>query len=485
DASWAVRDTRGAAFDSNGRLWFCSPQGVGCLDEESWTLFTGEEGLPYKDFTGVYSGEDGVMWFGTTIGAIRYDGDYWEYREGRRWVPGNDIRAIAVNQEGGAWLATNHGVGLIERRPMTLAEKAEFYEDEIDKYNRRTPFGYVMSAVLEKPGDKAQWRNRDDDNDGQWTGEYGAAECFAYAATKDPQARERATQAFEALRFFSQVTQGGSHPAPKGFPARTILPVEGARNPNLESSYSIESDVKRKESDLLWKVLHPRWPTSADGKWYWKCDTSSDELDGHYFINARYYDLVAETEEQKDRVRQVVRDMTDHLIEHDFKLVDHDGEPTRWANFSPDTLNRDPWWWTERGLNSLSILSYLRVAEHVTGDPKYGDIAEELAWKESFAANAMYPKYQRGPGSFVQFDDEMAFMNYYNLLLYEKDPRVREMILLSFHEYWELLESELDPFFNFAHAALCEGESVKSQWGTRDLSPAQDSLDEAVETLKR
>ncbi|MCA9438497.1 MAG: hypothetical protein KC978_22125, partial [Candidatus Omnitrophica bacterium] len=51
--------------------------------------------------------------------------------------------------------------------------------------------------------------------------------------------------------------------------------------------------------------------------------------------------------------------------------------------------------------------------------------------------------------------------------------------------YWELLESELDPFFNFAHAALCGGESVKSQWGTRDLSPAQDSLDEAVETLKR
>ena len=35
NASWAVRDVRGVAFDSEGRLWFASPQGVGCLGEAS------------------------------------------------------------------------------------------------------------------------------------------------------------------------------------------------------------------------------------------------------------------------------------------------------------------------------------------------------------------------------------------------------------------------------------------------------------------
>ena len=59
---------------------------------------------------------------------------------------------------------------------------------------------------------------------------YGAGECFAYAATGDPSARGRAKKAFEALKFLGDVTQGGSHPAPPGFVAPTILPTQG-RNP--------------------------------------------------------------------------------------------------------------------------------------------------------------------------------------------------------------------------------------------------------------
>ena len=64
---------------------------------------------------------------------------------------------------------------------------------------------------------------------------YGAGECFAYAATKDPAAKRRATKAFDALRFLSLVTQGGSNPAPSGFPARAILPVSGP-DPNIHDS---------------------------------------------------------------------------------------------------------------------------------------------------------------------------------------------------------------------------------------------------------
>ena len=101
--------------------------------------------------------------------------------------------------------------------------------------------------------------------------------------------------------------------------------------------------------------MSPRWPKSADGKWYWKSDTSSDELDGHYFFYALYYDLVAETEQEKQDVRQVVRDITDHLIDHNFTLVDWDGAVARWGHFDPATLNGKRFAWGDRGLNSLSI----------------------------------------------------------------------------------------------------------------------------------
>lgn len=479
----SAKDVRAITFDGRGRLWLASLEGVGLLAER-FHLFTGKEGLPYNDFTCMAAGPKGEIWFGTRLGAIRYNGREWAYRQGLRWLPYDHVRAVAVTPDGSAWFATEHGVGVIEKRPMTLAEKARFFEDEIDRRHRRTEFGFVLEVRVSEPGDKSQWTQHDSDNDGLWTSMYGTGECFAYAATKDPKAKERAQKAFDALRFLGEVTQGGSNPAPRGFVARTILPTSGP-NPN-EHDYTPERDRERQKRDAYWKVIVPRWPTSADGKWYWKTDTSSDELDGHYFFYAQYYDLVAETEAEKARVREHVRALTDHLIEHDFCLVDHDGKPTRWAVFSPKALNQDPSWFMERGLNSLSVLSYLVVAEHMTGDPKYRRAADELITKHHYAQNTLSPKFHHGIGSGNQSDDEMAFMSYYNLLKYEKDPKLRQIYALSFYNYWRMEEPEVNPFFNFAFASQCLGDTFTDPFGTYKTYPeSHDWLVASVQELKR
>jgi hypothetical protein len=199
----------------------------------------------------------------------------------------------------------------------------------------------VHGVSLSLAGDLGEWRNQDSDNDGLWTAMYGAGECFAWAATKDPAAKRRAKMAFEALRFLQTVTQGGTPPALPGLLARTILPV-GGRNPNEQDYTRAKDEQTRATRDKLWKVLVPRWPTSADGKWYWKADTSSDELDGHYFFYAAYYDLVADTPDEKLRVRQVVDALTSHLVDHNFQLIDWDGTPTRWGVYNPEALNDGP-----------------------------------------------------------------------------------------------------------------------------------------------
>lgn len=479
----SLEDARGAAFDAGG-LWVIGSEGLGRLERGAWKLWTAEDGLPVDDLAALAPGEPGVVWLGTPKGAVRFDGTTWEYRAGRRWLPHDEVRSIAVTKEGHAWFATPAGVGLIERRPLTLAEKARYFEEEIDKRHRRTPYGYVNGVHLPRPGDAREWVRHDSDNDGLWTAMYGAGECFAYAATKDPEARRRAQAAFEALRFLSRVTQGGTHPAPRGYPARTILPTDG-ENPN-ERRYTLERDREtRSTRDRLWKLLHPRWPVSADGKWYWKADTSSDELDGHYFFYAQYYDLVADGEEERARVREVVTALTDHLIGHDFRLVDWDGKPTRWGNYNPADLNQNPDWWIERGLNSLSMISYLKVAERVSGDPKYRDAAERLIREHHYATNLMVPKVHSGPGSGNQSDDEMAFMGFYNLLLYERDPVRRPMYARAFWGYWQLERFELNPFFNFAYAAVGQGETFRTPHRTLDLSPDGEWLAESVDTLKR
>ena len=324
DKSWAPKNIAGIA-SANGTLWFASPQGVGSFDGENWTLYTGTEGLPYNKFTCVAAGGDGAVWFGTEKGAIRFDDEHWSYRQGQRWLPDDKVNDIAVDKNGNAWIATDKGISFIERTPLTLAEKAKFYEDEIDRYNRRTPYGYVLEANLAKAGDKSNVSNHDSDNDGLWTSMYGAGECYAWAATGDPLAKERADNVFEAMEFLGTVTQGGSHPAPEGYVARTILPTSG---PNPNDGRIARDKETKKHNDGYWKIIDPRWPVSEDSVWYWKSDTSSDELDGHYYFYGLYYDLVAETEEEKARVRDHVRKLTDHLVLHDYQMVDHDGIPT-------------------------------------------------------------------------------------------------------------------------------------------------------------
>ncbi len=478
---WADSDVRGVTYDVKGQLWFATLAGVGCRElNGEWRFFEGKDGLPYNDFTCVAAGSDGSVWFGTRRGAIRFFDGKWAYRQGPRWLPHDEVRAIHVDDQNNAWFATPAGVGCIARRSLTLSEKASLYEAEIDRYIKRTSYGYVASSQLGAPGDKSQITHHDSDNDGLWTAMYGASQCLAYAVTESEASRERAKQAFEALRFLQVVTQGGDHSPPRGYVARTVLPISSS-DPN-RGRFAHDREF-RETRDHLWKVYEPRWPKSADGQWYWKSDTSSDELDGHYFFYPLYYDLVAETAAEKSRVREVVGQLTDHLIEHDFVLQDHDGKPTRWGVYRPSSLNHDINWVDERGINSLSMLSYLAVAHHVTGDDRYEGIALELRERHNYATNAMVPKMQRGIGSGNQSDDEMAFMSFFNLIKYTQDHELRSRYLSAFHSYWMLEQPERNPFFHFAYAAFAAEETLSTPFGERDLAPSGDWLRDSVETL--
>lgn len=493
DRSWAPVDVRAVEFDYDGRLWFASPQGLGSLDEMTgaWRLYDRHDGLPWNDFTSLAAAPDGTIWAGTTRGLVHLipgaspdDPPRWQYRQGRRWLPHDHVLEVQVDRDGTVRVETPAGSGAIHMRPMTLRRKAERFHEAIDRFHRRTPYGYVLGVALEQPGDTSAFRQSDSDNDGLWTSMYGAAECFRWAVTGEPEARENARKAFEALRFLQLVTQGGTPPAEPGFVARTILPADGP-DPNAGR---VESDRRfREERDGLWKVIDPRWPTSADGQWYWKSDTSSDELDGHFFFYGLYHDLVADSDAERTEVRETVLAIVDHLIDHGGSLVDHDGQRTRWAVFGPEQLNDDQDWWEERGLNSLSYLTYLRIAEHMASEAdrkaRYRDKARSLIEDHAYLANLRNPKVQSGPGTGNQSDDEMAFMNYYHLLKYERDEAVRSVAAHSLRQYWKVLEPERNPLFGFIHAAAIDGGSYRDAFDDETYSRTDYPLDDAVESL--
>jgi len=484
DSPFQLRLAKATARDRQGQVWYALPIGLARrASNGAWKLFTRHDGLPHSSITALAAAPDGSLWIGTTQGAIRFDGEHWEYRAGLRWLPDNHVQAIHVDASNTAYFRTPKGVSRIAPRRITLGEKARRYEEAIDARHRRTPYGYVLEVQLARPGDTANFKQSDSDNDGLWTAMYGAGECFAFAATKDDYFRRRARQAFDALKFLMDVTQGGTPPAPPGFAARTILPIAGP-DPNQHPGYTREGDQRKQQRDGLWKILQPRWGRSADGQWWWKTDTSSDELDGHYFFYAVYHDLVADAPE-KLRVKKAVEAMTDHLLDHGFNYIDHDGRPTRWGVFAPKMLNGDRNWWEERGLNSLSILTYLKIAHHVTGAAKYQQAFDTLIRDHGYQQNAMYAKPDTATGGGNQSDDEMAFMNYYNLVRLEKDPRHKQMWARSLAAYWQHEKAELNPFFAYTAEAMLRDAVFQDNEEPRPLSLQGAALPGALDTLRR
>src|SRR5207248_4540400 len=109
------------------------------------------------------------------------------------------------------------------------------------------------------------------------------------------------------------------------------------------------------ETEKIW------YQSPVDPNILCKGDTSSDELDGHYFAWYVYHELAA-TPDEKRQIREVVRAVTNNILDHDYTLVGHTGRKTRWGVWGPKFLNEDPRWWDERGLNSAELLCYLKVA---------------------------------------------------------------------------------------------------------------------------
>jgi hypothetical protein len=105
--------------------------------------------------------------------------------------------------------------------------------------------------------------------------------------------------------------------------------------------------------------------------WVWKGDTSSDTITGHYFAYGVILDHVAETQEEVDRVRWAIERITRYIISNDYYYIDITGIATKWGRWNPLDLNENMNYYSERGINSLEILSYLALAYSITGDELY------------------------------------------------------------------------------------------------------------------
>ncbi len=436
----------------DGALWVAQTGGITVYRKGKRVRdFSTGSHLPNLTVRALAEGPDGRIWAGTEYGLARFDGREWSVRLSRRWLLNNHVWDVAFDSQGTAWVATAGGVSAIYTRRLTLAQKFAHYHRIVLKRHIRPP-GFIGSCRLAAPGDTLHWKPEDSDNDGLHTGRYLAMESLRYAATGNPDARERARKAFHAMLQLQTITRT------PGFFARSIIPV----------TWKTMHDANRHFTEKQWALEHvknprnkrveKRWRLSADGKHLWKGDTSSDEMTGHMFGYLFYYDLAADKAEKK-LVRNLVCRIMDTIIRDGFVLKDIDGTHTKWAVWSPKLLNHDPDWAAERGINSLEMLSYLKAAFHISGNKKYERVYRNLIKKHHFAENARHAKTYN-PAWRTHIDDGLLPLVYPALFLYEKDPDLIKIYQESLDWWYDGVKRDRTPLVDFVYA-LCTGKPTQ------------------------
>jgi len=375
-------------------------------------------GVPLREITASALSPDGEIWIGGPEGAAQFADDEWRCYWGPRWLPDNNVLDIRFDSMD-VCLLTGKGWSRIARRTMSLDEKAAHYQELTEYQHERGGF-IARSVVL------PELHYRATDNDGLWTGIYAAAQAFRYATTSDPRAKDASDRSLRAMIELERVT------GLPGFPARCII---------------------RPEEDGV---------VATDGEWQsspvvpgvrWKGDTSSDELSGHFFA---YY--ICHNLTKNPLAAGAAARILDHLLRHGLRLVDADGQPTEWADFSPASLNRDPKWDHEKGLNSLCILAYLQVGFEITGEERYRAMFRRLVDVHGYLRNAQRQKMMP-PNEVNHSDDQLAFLAFYTLVHSLPEGNDRDLVLDSLARAYDIERSERCPLYNLVTLTAMTDES--------------------------
>jgi hypothetical protein len=373
--------------------------------------------LPCADLT-VVKEIDSRWWFGSKKGAflVTPDGKY-KYYASRRWLPSDDVADLTAGCQHSVWILTDKGLAEIQIEPMTLSDKAVYFEQQVRLRHIRLGFNATLSGM--KNGDVTTGSLEDSDNDGLWTSMYMGAEVFRYAATRSPGALENVRESLDAMERLYTVN------SLKGFPSRSF---------------------ERRGYEVSDKSV---WRPAKDSGWDWKSTTSSDEAIGHMFIFGVIAELTSDADIRNKAIR-LMDALMQHMVDHELYLVDWNGKPTAWGRWNPEYVNARPKMVGDRKITSSNIISMLQTAYHFTGKSIYREKALELLYKYGYLENLMRPMGTIGPApenadslskllsdGWNHSDDEMYFLGYWGLYRYALNDTLKLKFKTAILDHWQ------------------------------------------------
>ncbi|CAF2476547.1 unnamed protein product [Rotaria sp. Silwood2] len=328
---------------------------------------------------------DRRIWIGSVRGVMRFDSNTsdlnaWRIFNSARYMPNREsqvsVSSLAIlsyangipNNIGSTAVAvTNRGLAVLRFEKWTLAQKAEHFQRFLDQPDRHDKYGLVSRCNMSSWGDIRTCMKGPSDNDGLWASMYLASQVFRYAVLRDPTIKSQAWKHFEALELLNQVSGILGYPG-RSFAKRTDFPPS---------------------SD--W------YPSPVYSNLQFKDDTSSDEIVGHEFVYPLVHDLLAENDSERQRAYILTFNITNHILTHDWYLIDENHTHTTWGIWNPIQINNDSFYQESRGLNSLQILAFLLQTYAYSGDERFLDVTIAVC-DNNFS------------------DDELAYLSYFALV---------------------------------------------------------------------
>lgn len=332
---------------------------------------------------------------------------------------------------------SNPPVNLLNPRPVPIDEgvflrKVIGHEEQIGE-RHLTPEGLIWYEAREEEPPIIGFSDV-----AIWTGCYVAAEALRWAETKDPEARERLVSSLGGLHHLQHVT------GKKGLLARSFRRGTGPSPEEGREWHQGTGDYK---------------------EYRWLGDVSVDQVDGVFFGYALAFDLL-EDSSIRHHVAEDVAPIADHILENRMKIIDLDGQPTRHGDLGSGPFSED--------LNALIALMVIKVAHHITKEPRFHQAYQDLIKKKGYhyraaAARDKWWEYLLGIN---HSDNNLAFLAFYTLIRLEEDPSLLKIYKAGLRRAWKVVRYEGNPLFTFVYHSLLQGDQVD-----------QIALDRALETL--
>ncbi len=441
-----------------------------------------------SEYTCSAEGDNSVMWYGGKTGITRYDpnGESIEdkimYFSAYRHLPHHAVDAMLADGTD-LWALCSDQVAHIEMIMLTAEEKAEILLDETNKYVMRR--GMVSQRDLrESRNYESRYPYAACDNDGLFTSGYAIGEMHRYATLKNKlgkdhprviEARKNATKGCEACLLLMYI-----HGRPEGFIARSYhvsdepLPDDGIfYQRNGKTAYCMETTESKKQGrvneespcdypipDRLAALYRDLGYTDDDI--FYKADTSSDEVTGHFLQMKIAHDFLGEDDPELDEIiKDACKRTAKHIIDHGFEFCESSGKPTTWAKWSKRYFDNDPIGYVDAPLNSSEMLMYLKITMYITGEKGIWQETYDKLISEGYAdlGAKHYDRFYQGamrervsPEEDLMYGDNMlALMAYWMLCTLETDEKLLEKYRAAFKSWSGLILREHTPGYDFMY----------------------------------